>query len=142
MNLFKDIQEQYKVSYPLVAHGLATTRYLADQVAVMYLGRVVEIGSSEEVFSTPRHPYTQALFSAALPSHPDAPHNEIILEGDPPSPLAPPSGCPFHPRCPALKVDLCTQVRPELLPASIAANVACHLVERSTPSHQATARLL
>jgi oligopeptide/dipeptide ABC transporter ATP-binding protein len=128
MNLFKDIQEQYKVSYLLVAHDLATTRYLADQVAVMYLGRVVEIGPSEEIFSHPQHPYTRALFSAALPSHPDAPHNEIVLEGDLPSPLAPPPGCPFNPRCPDNKVDLCVQERPALRPTSINSRAACHLL--------------
>jgi len=128
MNLFKDIQEKYGVSYLLVAHDLATTRYLADKVAVMYLGRIVEIGTSNEIFDQPRHPYTQALFSAALPSHPDTPHHEIPLEGEPASPLDPPSGCPFHPRCPANKLEQCSETRPDLQNLSPFAKVACHLV--------------
>ncbi len=128
MNLFKDIQDQYGVSYLLVAHDLATTRYLADKIAVMYLGRAVEIGSSEDIFSNPQHPYTKALFSAALPSHPDAAHNEIVLEGDLPSPVSPPPGCPFHPRCYAPQVEECTKVRPELRQIAPQHTAACHLV--------------
>jgi len=127
MNLFKDIQEKYGVSYLLVAHDLATTRYLADKVAVMYLGRIVEIGPSEEVFNHPHHPYTQALFSAALPSHPDIVHHEIPLEGEPASPLQPPPGCPFHPRCPAKKLAQCSQTRPDLQSLPPSTMVACHL---------------
>lgn len=128
MNLFRDIQEKYGVSFVLVAHDLATTRYLADNIAVMYLGRIVEMGPSEEVFTDPKHPYTQALFSAALPSHPDAVHDEIPLEGDLPSPLSPPKGCPFHPRCPAEQVAACISDRPELRAASPNSVAACHLV--------------
>ena len=128
MNLFKDIQDQYGVSYLLVAHDLATTRYLADKIAVMYLGRAVEIGSSEDIFSNPQHPYTKALFSAALPSHPDAAHNEIVLEGDLPSPVSPPPGCPFHPRCYAPQVEECNKVRPELRQIAPQHAAACHLV--------------
>ena len=128
MNLFKDLQEQYQVSYLLVAHDLATTRYLADKVAVMYLGRIVEMGPADEVFSNPQHPYTQALFSAALPSHPDAVHNEIVLEGDLPSPLSPPPGCPFNPRCPANQIAACVEERPELQTYAVGATAACHLL--------------
>jgi len=127
MNLFKDIQQKHGVSYLLVAHDLATTRYLADKVAVMYLGRIVEIGSSDEIFDRPRHPYTQALFSAALPSHPDSPHHEIPLEGEPASPLDPPSGCPFHPRCPANKLENCQITRPLLQYRTPVTMAACHL---------------
>lgn len=127
MNLFKDLQEEYNMSYLLVAHDLATTRYLADYVAVMYLGKIVEIGPSEEIFSNPRHPYTKALFSAALPGHPDDPHEEIMLEGEMPSPINPPSGCAFHPRC-HLKVGLvCEQKCPKLTRQDGPASVACHL---------------
>lgn len=112
MNLLKDLQEEQGVSYLLVAHDLATTRYLADQVAVMYLGRIVEYGPSEEVFERPQHPYTKALFSAALPSHPGDLDTEIVLEGEIPSPLSPPGGCAFHPRCHLCLGDICRTERP------------------------------
>ncbi|SIT12383.1 ABC transporter ATP-binding protein [Paracoccus saliphilus] len=127
MNLFKDLQEEYKMSYLLVAHDLATTRYLADDIAVMYLGKVVEVGSSDEVFSNPRHPYTKALFSAALPGHPDDPHEEIMLEGEMPSPIDPPSGCPFHPRCHLKMGDICEEHAPKLTRQDKQASVSCHL---------------
>ncbi len=100
MNLLVDLQQQYDVSYLLIAHHLATTRYMAGEVAVMYLGKIVEKAPTKELFAKPLHPYTKALFSAALPSHPDITHDEIILTGEVPSPINPPSGCRFHPRCP------------------------------------------
>ncbi len=127
MNLFKDLQEEYKMSYLLVAHDLATTRYLADHVAVMYLGKVVEIGPSDTIFSNPRHPYTKALFSAALPGHPDDPHEEIMLEGEMPSPINPPSGCPFHPRCHLSAGRICEEQPPILTRQDAQTSVACHL---------------
>jgi len=127
MNLFKDLQDQYQVSYLLVAHDLATTRYLADHVAVMYLGWIVEIGPSEQIFSAPRHPYTKALFSAALPGHPDDSYEEVILEGEMPSPINPPTGCAFHPRCHLKLGKICERQAPLLKPAQGEAPVACHL---------------
>lgn len=127
MNLFKDLQAEYGMSYILVAHDLGTTRYMADKIAVMYLGQVVEIGTTEEIFDDPKHPYTKALFSAALPNHPDEQTHEIILEGEVPSPLNPPSGCPFHPRCHLKFGDICTQKNPQLMQQSEAGHqVACH----------------
>ncbi|ADO43979.1 ABC transporter ATP-binding protein [Ketogulonicigenium vulgare] len=126
MNLFKDIQQEYGVSYLLVAHDLATTRYLADEVAVMYLGRVVETGAADAIFSAPRHPYTRALFSAALPGHPDDPHDEIILSGELPSPLNPPTGCAFHPRCQMKLGEICATQAPILLDPGRLGPVACH----------------
>jgi oligopeptide/dipeptide ABC transporter ATP-binding protein len=127
MNLFKDLQQEFGVSYLLVAHDLATTRYLADQVAVMYLGKIVEIGPSDQIFSDPQHPYTQALFSAALPGHPDDVHEEIILEGEMPSPINPPSGCPFHPRCHLKLGAVCEEQAPALVPSADGlAAAACH----------------
>lgn len=127
MNLFKDLQNEYQVSYLLVAHDLATTRYLADEVAVMYLGKMVESGSSETVFKSPQHPYTQALFSAALPTRPDDHHEEIILQGEVPSPLNPPSGCPFHPRCHRKIGPICERKIPEEVKLSNKQKVSCHL---------------
>jgi oligopeptide/dipeptide ABC transporter ATP-binding protein len=126
MNLLVDLQKQYNVSYLLIAHHLATTRYMAHEVGVMYLGKIVERAETEELFKNPLHPYTKALFSAALPAHPDIVREEIILPGEVPSPINPPSGCRFHPRCP-FAMPQCAEIEPEA--KEIAPNhlVACHL---------------
>jgi oligopeptide/dipeptide ABC transporter ATP-binding protein len=126
MNLLVDLQQQYHVSYLLIAHHLATTRYMAHEVAVMYLGKIVERAETEELYKHPLHPYTKALFSAALPSHPDINREEIILSGEVPSPINPPTGCHFHPRCP-FAMPQCAEIEPEV--KEIAPNhlVACHL---------------
>ena len=108
MNLLKDLQSEYRVSYMLIAHNLATLRYMCHRVAVMYLGRLVEIADARRLFDNPVHPYTKALISAALPDHPDLQREEIILTGEVPSPLNPPPGCHFHPRCPVAE-DRCSQ---------------------------------
>jgi oligopeptide/dipeptide ABC transporter ATP-binding protein len=126
MNLLVDLQKQYDVSYLLIAHHLATTRYMANEVAVMYLGKIVEKAPTKELFSNPLHPYTKALFSAALPSHPDTTHDEIILTGEVPSPINPPSGCRFHPRCP-FAMSQCSQIPPEEKEIVAGHTVACHL---------------
>ena len=129
MNLLKDLQRQYGMSYLLVAHDLGTTRYLADWLAVMYLGRIVEYAEKESLFNEPRNPYTKALFSAALPAHPDHQREEVILPGEVPSPIDPPSGCRFHPRCPMKIGPICAKETPALKPVQGAKNhwVACHL---------------
>ena len=126
MNLLVDLQKQYNVSYLLIAHHLATTRYMANEVAVMYLGKIVEKAKTKELFSNPLHPYTKALFSAALPDHPDETREEIILAGEVPSPINPPSGCRFHPRCPFVKPE-CSRVAPVEKEISRGHMVACHL---------------
>jgi oligopeptide/dipeptide ABC transporter ATP-binding protein len=131
MNMLKDIQQEYGVSYLLVAHDLGTTRYMADEVAVIYLGRVVEHGATEEVFESHRHPYTEALFSAALPSHPDVEQEEIVLRGEVPSPVDPPGGCPFHTRCHRMFGSRCELETPRLQP-----------VEPEHPEHVASCHLL
>ena len=113
MNLLVDLQQSYGVSYLLIAHHLATTRYMAHEVAVMYLGKIVERARTEALFTRPLHPYTQALFSAALPGHPDVTREEIILPGEVPSPIDPPGGCRFHPRCPARHAGRCAEVEPQ-----------------------------
>ena len=126
MNLLVDLQKQFGVSYLLIAHHLATTRYMAHEVAVMYLGKIVERAKTEELFKNPAHPYTKALFSAALPAHPDIVREEMILTGEVPSPINPPSGCRFHPRCPFV-MPQCAEVEPqekEIVPNHM---VACHL---------------
>jgi oligopeptide/dipeptide ABC transporter ATP-binding protein len=126
MNLLVDLQKQYHVSYLLIAHHLATTRYMAHEVAVMYLGKIVEKAKTKELFSNPLHPYTKALFSAALPGHPDITREEMILTGEVPSPINPPSGCRFHPRCP-FAMPQCAEIEPEQKEIATDHLVACHL---------------
>jgi oligopeptide/dipeptide ABC transporter ATP-binding protein len=125
MNLLKGLQE-YNVSYLLIAHNLATVRYMAHQTAVMYLGQIVEYADTEELYQNPLHPYTKALFSAALPSHPDLIHEDIVLTGEVPSPINPPKGCRFHPRCP-FAMDRCAEEIPQEKEAAPGHRVACHL---------------
>jgi oligopeptide/dipeptide ABC transporter ATP-binding protein len=126
MNLLKDLQEQYNVGYLLIAHNLATVRYMAHQTAVMYLGQIVEYAETEELYQNPLHPYTKALFSAALPSHPDVIHEDIVLTGEVPSPINPPRGCRFHPRCP-FAMDRCAEEVPVEKEVAPGHRVACHL---------------
>ena len=126
MNLLKDLQTQYNVSYLLIAHNLATVRYMANQTAVMYLGQIVEYAETEELYQNPLHPYTKALFSAALPSHPDLIREDIVLTGEVPSPINPPTGCRFHPRCP-FAMDQCAEVAPEEKEVAPGHLISCHL---------------
>jgi oligopeptide/dipeptide ABC transporter ATP-binding protein len=126
MNLLADLQAQTGIAYLLVAHNLATVRYMAHQTAVMYLGQIVEYSLTEELYKNPLHPYTRALFSAALPSHPDVHREEIVLEGEVPSPINPPSGCRFHPRCPFV-MDQCEVEEPLQKDVGSGHKVSCHL---------------
>ena len=126
MNLLKDLQNEYNVSYMLIAHHLATVRYMCDWVAVMYLGQIVEFSSAKDLYENPSHPYTQALMSAALPSHPDTIQEEIILTGEVPSPLNPPEGCRFNPRCPQA-MDRCSVEVPKVTQISPGHVTYCHL---------------
>ena len=126
MNLLKELQGEYNVSYLLIAHNLATVRYMCHRVAVMYLGQIVELAEVRELFNNPLHPYTKALMSAALPSHPDIHREEIILTGEVPSPLNPPSGCHFHTRCPWV-MDHCSVNEPEMREIGRNHMVSCYL---------------
>ena len=126
MNLLEDLQEEHGLSYLLIAHHLATVRYMCDKVGVMYLGRLVEEAETEELFDNPLHPYTRALMSAALPSHPDIEREEIILTGEVPSPINPPSGCHFNPRCPS-RFEPCADVEPVVTEPVPGHKVVCHL---------------
>ena len=126
MNLLKDIQAQDNVTYLLIAHDLATVRHMADQTVVMYLGKVVERAPTRKLFDDVRHPYTKALFSAVLPPHPNRRQDEIVLEGEIPSPLNPPSGCRFHTRCPFVMAR-CAQEEPPLRELTPDHYAACHL---------------
>ena len=112
MNLFKDLQDSVGCSYVIVAHDLGTTRFMADRIAVMYLGKLAEIGPTDDMFDEPRHPYTQALLSAALPLRVGKKHEAVVLRGEVPSPVNPPTGCPFHPRCQSFLGGICKTLPP------------------------------
>ena len=126
MNLLQDLQQHLGLSYLLIAHDLAAVLHLSTTIVVMYLGKVVETATSKELRTEPLHPYTKALFFAALPSHPDEKQEEVIITGEIPSPLNPPSGCRFHPRCPFV-MPVCSEVEPVLQPIANGHQVACHL---------------
>src|SRR5436190_1181094 len=131
LNLLADLQTKRRLTYLFIAHDLAVVRHIADDVAVMYLGKIVERAPAAEIYALPRHPYTTALLSAVPEPNPRARKQRIVLAGDMPSPARPPSGCPFHPRCPhPLKSERCrTEIPPlrEITPGHLA---ACHYAER------------
>ncbi|MBI2359776.1 MAG: ATP-binding cassette domain-containing protein [Deltaproteobacteria bacterium] len=126
INLFKDLQEKLGLSYLLITHDLAVSRHLSHRVAVMYLGKIVELAAADPLYAEPLHPYTKALLSAALPSHPDETREEIDISGEVPSPLDPPSGCRFRTRCP-FAIERCAEVEPPLKEVAPGREVACHL---------------
>ena len=126
ISLLEEIQARLAVSYLFIAHDLAAVAHLSHQIAVMYLGKLVEVADSLELCANPLHPYTKALFAASLPSHPDEPREEIVLAGEVPSALNPPRGCHFHPRCPFV-MPRCSEQEPELAEVSPGHKVACHL---------------
>jgi oligopeptide/dipeptide ABC transporter ATP-binding protein len=125
LNLLRDLQERLRVSYLFIAHDLAAVAHMSHAIAVMYLGRIVEWGDAESVALDPKHPYTKALFAAALPVDVDGPRADVVLTGEVPSPLDPPSGCRFHPRCP-MAMPRCATEEPRLRSESHRL-VACHL---------------
>ncbi len=125
LNLLRDLQDRLGLSYLFIAHDLAAVAHMSHEIVVMYLGKIVESGQARTIAREPLHPYTKALFSAALPSHPDERHEEAPLSGEVPSPLNPPSGCHFHPRCPHATAR-CTREEPALREVD-GRMVACHL---------------
>ncbi len=126
LNLLRDIQQQDGLSYLFISHDLNVVRYIADRVAVMYLGKIVEIAPTRELFNAPKHPYTKALLEANPVPDPDVPPAPHALGGDVPSPMEPPAGCHFHPRCPQALPE-CRQRYPDVTKLNSAHQVRCHL---------------
>jgi oligopeptide/dipeptide ABC transporter ATP-binding protein len=130
VNLLQDLQRADKLTYLFISHDLKIVQHIADRVAVMYLGRVVELTAAATLYREPKHPYTQALLSAVPVADPAARKNRIILQGDVPSPLKPPPGCAFHPRCPVQdKPETCFTVVPPLRLLKNGTQAACHVAE-------------
>ena len=127
ISLLEDLQRTLGVSYLFIGHDLAAVAHISHRIAVMYLGKIVEIADSLDLCANPQHPYTQALFAASLPSHPDEEKEEIVLSGEVPSALNPPSGCHFHPRCP-FAMPHCSEDEPILKEVAPGHPVACYLV--------------
>ena len=128
IRLLLDLQEKRSLSYLFISHDMSVVRYMADRVGVMYLGHLVEEAETDELFTHPLHPYTQVLLSAVPTPDPRTHRKRIVLEGELPSPLSPPSGCPFHTRCPHC-TEACRTVFPETKKAADGHLVACHLVQ-------------
>ncbi|WP_353057212.1 dipeptide ABC transporter ATP-binding protein [Brevibacillus sp. MER 51] len=126
LNLMQDLQREFGLTYLFIAHDLSVVRHISDRVGVMYLGRIVELTTSSQLYSNPLHPYTKALLSAVPSPDPDAVRERVILQGDVPSPAKPPSGCTFHTRCPHVTEE-CRTVRPEFADTGDGHFVACHL---------------
>jgi len=126
VNLLEDIQEEFKLSYIIIAHDLAVVEHVCDRIAVMYLGRIAELAKDRELYASPLHPYTVALLSAIPVPDPNITKKRMILEGDIPSPIHPPSGCHFHTRCPR-KMKVCQATIPEVREIKEDHFVACHL---------------
>ncbi|HEX5250653.1 MAG TPA: dipeptide ABC transporter ATP-binding protein, partial [Gaiellales bacterium] len=141
INLLDDLQDDLHLTYVFIAHDLGVVRHVSDRIAVMYLGKIVEISPAEELYHQPIHPYTEALLSAVPIPDPDlsARRERIVLEGDVPSPITPPSGCRFHPRC-RYATEICSQEEPPLVPHGTAGHMAaCHHPLDSNPTPTADA---
>ena len=129
LNLFKQLQEKFQLTYLFISHSLNVVKYLSDDIAVMYLGKMVEFGDSNEIYKNPLHPYTKALFSAIPTEDPTVKIDRITLKGEVPSPLNPPSGCQFHNRCP-YAMKKCSELSPELIEIDKNHKVSCHLYNK------------
>ncbi|MEM4726987.1 MAG: ATP-binding cassette domain-containing protein [Candidatus Bathyarchaeia archaeon] len=128
LNLLQELKREFKLTYLLIAHNLAVVRYMSDKLAIMYLGKIMEKGVSEDVFQDPQHPYTKALISAFPDINPDVKRDRVLLRGEIPSPIDPPPGCRFHTRCP-FRLDICEREEPALVEVEEGHLVACHIVK-------------
>jgi peptide/nickel transport system ATP-binding protein len=138
LNLLSDLKEQLNLTYVFISHDLNVVRYISDNVMVMYLGQIVEIGSVSEVYDNPQHPYTQALLKAQPTMDPHNRTTEAPIAGDPPNPIRPPSGCRFHTRCPYAE-DICSRIQPPLMPTGDQGRrAACHMTAPA-PGHSRAA---
>lgn len=126
INLLQDLQRTHGIAYLFIAHDLAVVEHISQRMLVMYFGKIVENGDAKSICRSPKHPYTQALMSAVPVVDPDSKRTRIILPGEPPSPISPPSGCPFHPRCPIAEIR-CRTEAPELREVADGHQAACHL---------------
>ncbi|MFW5981426.1 MAG: oligopeptide/dipeptide ABC transporter ATP-binding protein, partial [bacterium] len=129
INILQDLQKELGLTYLFIAHDLSVVKHISDRVAVMYLGKIVELADKEKLYKNPEHPYTQSLLSAIPIPDPEGKQDRIILQGDVPSPVDPPSGCSFHPRCPKA-MDICSKIEPEYKDYGDGHFVSCHLLEQ------------
>jgi oligopeptide transport system ATP-binding protein len=127
INLLADLQDEFRLAYLFIAHDLAVVQHISTRVAVMYLGRIVELAPAQELYKNPRHPYTEALLSAVPTPDPTAHRRRIRLQGEIPNPIRPPPGCHFHARCPIRQLPLCSTEKPSLKETAVGHWVACHL---------------
>ena len=129
INLLQDLQQQRGIAYLFIAHDLAVVEHVSRRVMVMYLGKIVELADAKAIIRSPKHPYTQALISAVPVVAPDSKRQRIVLPGDVPSPINPPSGCPFHPRCPMAELPRCGVEIPPLREIAPGHWAACHFAK-------------
>ena len=129
LNLLKDLQQELDLTYLFIAHDLSAVAYACDRVAVMYLGRLVEMAPTQALYYTPKHPYTEALMSAIPPDDPELPMQPVFLEGEQPNPANPPSGCTFHPRCRYADIERCITEVPRFREVSGGHFISCHHAE-------------